>query len=44
MQKVCRLGLFALSQVLTKVTLITTGSKEVDYWPIIVNQERWVYS
>ena len=31
MQKVCRLGLFVLLQVLTIVTLITTGSKEVDY-------------
>ena len=31
MQEICRLGLFALSQVLTIVTLITTGSKEVDY-------------
>ena len=32
MQKVCRLGLFPLSEVLTiLVTLITTGSMEVDY-------------
>ena len=42
LQEVCRLGSIALSQFWTVVTLITTGSKEVDYWPIIVNQERWL--
>ena len=24
------------------ILLITTGSKEVDYQPIIVNQEKWL--